>query len=249
MLGGALPLPARGGPEALPADERELRAARAAGGQGEEGRKKELLVERAQADFGRLRRSGEGEIGCHPSEAKEPMPAWPPCCAQGDIAVPDDERQAAEVPSSSPTSRRKSGQSPHTVKAYGRDLEAFTEFCDRHYGGALDLDDGGPARHARLPGRAAAARALEALGGARALGGAEPSTATSRCTTASPNAVARAAQVPKLDKRLPTYLDREQTERALRVGGGARRGRRVRRRPATSRCWSSSTPPASGCPS
>src|ERR687896_1019603 len=24
--------------------------------------------------------------------------------------------------------------SPHTVKAYGRDLEAFTEFCDRHYG-------------------------------------------------------------------------------------------------------------------
>ncbi len=26
-------------------------------------------------------------------------------------------------------------QSAHTVKAYGRDLEAFTEFCDRHYGG------------------------------------------------------------------------------------------------------------------
>ena len=24
--------------------------------------------------------------------------------------------------------------SPHTVKAYARDLEAFTEFCDRHYG-------------------------------------------------------------------------------------------------------------------
>ena len=24
--------------------------------------------------------------------------------------------------------------SPHTVKAYGRDLEAFTEFCNRHYG-------------------------------------------------------------------------------------------------------------------
>ena len=24
--------------------------------------------------------------------------------------------------------------SPHTLKAYGRDLEAFTEFCDRHYG-------------------------------------------------------------------------------------------------------------------
>src|SRR5215216_4323128 len=24
--------------------------------------------------------------------------------------------------------------SPHTVKAYARDLGAFTEFCDRHYG-------------------------------------------------------------------------------------------------------------------
>ena len=24
--------------------------------------------------------------------------------------------------------------SPHTVKAYGRDLDAFTDFCNRHYG-------------------------------------------------------------------------------------------------------------------
>jgi len=31
---------------------------------------------------------------------------------------------------------KERGQSPHTVKAYGRDLEAFTEFCDRHYAGA-----------------------------------------------------------------------------------------------------------------
>ena len=30
---------------------------------------------------------------------------------------------------------KEKGQSPHTVKAYGRDLSAFTEFCDRHYGG------------------------------------------------------------------------------------------------------------------
>ena len=26
-------------------------------------------------------------------------------------------------------------QSPHTVKAYTRDLAAFTDFCDRHYAG------------------------------------------------------------------------------------------------------------------
>ena len=26
---------------------------------------------------------------------------------------------------------KEKGQSPHTVKAYGRDLEAFTDFCDR----------------------------------------------------------------------------------------------------------------------
>src|SRR5204862_3212641 len=31
---------------------------------------------------------------------------------------------------------KERGQSAHTVKAYGRDLEAFTEFCDRHYAGA-----------------------------------------------------------------------------------------------------------------
>ena len=30
---------------------------------------------------------------------------------------------------------KEKGQSLHTVKAYGRDLSAFTEFCDRHYGG------------------------------------------------------------------------------------------------------------------
>ena len=41
-----------------------------------------------------------------------------------------------EVPSSSPTSRR-SGTSRRTrSRPIGRDLEAFTEFCDRHYGGA-----------------------------------------------------------------------------------------------------------------
>src|SRR5918911_169592 len=31
---------------------------------------------------------------------------------------------------------KQRGQSAHTVKAYGRDLEAFVAFCDRHYAGA-----------------------------------------------------------------------------------------------------------------
>ncbi|HEX3274178.1 MAG TPA: site-specific integrase, partial [Gemmatimonadales bacterium] len=29
---------------------------------------------------------------------------------------------------------KQRGQSPNTIKAYARDLTAFVEFCDRHYG-------------------------------------------------------------------------------------------------------------------
>jgi integrase/recombinase XerC len=112
--------------------------------------------------------------------------------------------------------------SPHTVKAYGRDLEAFTEFCDRHYGqwdwrtvdrlglrGFLgELQRKGLARRS-------AARALSAV---RSL------YRYLQEHHGVPNSIARAAKVPKLEKRLPTYMDQQQTGRLFewaesRAGG------------------------------
>ncbi|MBA3658732.1 MAG: tyrosine recombinase XerC [Gemmatimonadales bacterium] len=119
---------------------------------------------------------------------------------------------------------KERGQSPHTVLAYGRDLAAFTEFCDRHYAGAWtwatvdrigirgflgDLQRRGLARRS-------AARALSAV---RSL---YHYLQVHHGLTVN---VARAAKVPKLEKRLPTYLDRGQTEQLfewaeLRAGAG-----------------------------
>jgi integrase/recombinase XerC len=101
--------------------------------------------------------------------------------------------------------------SPHTVKAYARDLDAFTDFCNRHYGewswGSVDrlglrgfLGD----LQRRGLARRSAARALSAV---RSL------YRYLQEHHGVPNTIARAAKMPKLEKRLPTYLDRQQTDR------------------------------------
>jgi integrase/recombinase XerC len=100
--------------------------------------------------------------------------------------------------------------SPHTVKAYGRDLEAFTEFCNRHYGtwswGTVD----------RLGLRGFLGemqrRGLSKRSAARALSAVRSLYRFLQEHHGVANGSARAAKVPKLDKRLPTYLDRKQTE-------------------------------------
>jgi integrase/recombinase XerC len=101
--------------------------------------------------------------------------------------------------------------SPHTVKAYARDLEAFTEFCDRHYGSwdwqtvdRLGLRGFLGEQQRRGLSKRSAARALSAI---RSL------YRFLQEHHEVPNRLVRAARVPKLDKRLPTYLDREQTDR------------------------------------
>jgi len=101
--------------------------------------------------------------------------------------------------------------SPHTVKAYGRDLEAFTEFCDRHYGswGWESVDRLGlrgflGEMQRRGLSKRSAARALSAV---RSL-----YRFLQEHHNLSHN-IARAARVPKLDKRLPGYLDQDQTRR------------------------------------
>ncbi|HEV7367344.1 MAG TPA: tyrosine recombinase XerC [Gemmatimonadales bacterium] len=100
--------------------------------------------------------------------------------------------------------------SPHTVKAYSRDLEAFTEFCDRHYGDWTwtTLDRLGLRGFLGEMQR----RGLSKRSAARALSAVRSLYRFLQEHHGVPNNIARAARVPKLDKRLPTYLDRSQTE-------------------------------------
>jgi integrase/recombinase XerC len=101
--------------------------------------------------------------------------------------------------------------SPHTVKAYGRDLEAFTEFCDRHYG------DWTWASIDRLGLRGFLGemqrRGLSKRSAARALSAVRSLYRFLQEHHGIPNKITRAAKVPKLEKRLPAYLDRGQTDR------------------------------------
>lgn len=101
--------------------------------------------------------------------------------------------------------------SPHTVKAYGRDLDAFSDFCDRHYGqwewktvDRLGLRGFLGELQRKGLSKRSAARALSAV---RSL------FRYLQEHHELPNNIARAAKVPKLEKRLPGYLDRSQTER------------------------------------
>src|SRR5690606_28678899 len=100
--------------------------------------------------------------------------------------------------------------SPHTVSAYARDLAAFAEFCDRHYGEwtweRVDrLGMRGFLGHLQQ-------RGLSKRSAARALSAVRSLYRYLQVHHGMKTNVARAARVPKLEKRLPTYLDRGQTD-------------------------------------
>jgi integrase/recombinase XerC len=112
--------------------------------------------------------------------------------------------------------------SPHTVKAYGRDLDAFTGFCDRHYGrwNWRTVDRLGLRGFLGELQR----RGLSKRSAARALSAVRSFYRFLQEHHDVPNNLSRAARIPKLDKRLPNYLDREQTQRLFdlaeqRAGG------------------------------
>ena len=118
---------------------------------------------------------------------------------------------------------KERGQSPHTVKAYGRDLEAFTEFCDRHYGGSWSW---GTVDRLGLRGFLGELqrRGLSKRSAARALSAVRSFYRYLQLHHDVAPGIARAAKVPKVEKRLPTYLDRDATERLFewaetRAGG------------------------------
>jgi integrase/recombinase XerC len=116
--------------------------------------------------------------------------------------------------------------SAHTVKAYRRDLEAFLDFCDRHYGGR---DGWTWATLDRLGLRGFLGelerRGLAKRSAARALSAVRSLYRFLQEHHGVASTVTRAAKVPKLEKRLPTYMDRQQTEQLFawaeaRAGSG-----------------------------
>lgn len=101
--------------------------------------------------------------------------------------------------------------SSHTVKAYRRDLEAFVTFCDQHYGGQWDW-----AAVDRLGLRGFLGelqrRGLAKRSAARALSAVRSFYRYLQLHHGLAHNPARAAKVPKIGKRLPTSLDRRQTD-------------------------------------
>lgn len=102
---------------------------------------------------------------------------------------------------------KERNQSPHTVKAYGRDLEAFTEFCDRHYGAGWTWESVDRLGLRGFLGDLQR-RGLSKRSAARALSAVRSFYRYLQLHHGVQVNVARAAKVPKIDKRLPTHLDR-----------------------------------------
>jgi integrase/recombinase XerC len=102
---------------------------------------------------------------------------------------------------------KERNDSPHTVKAYARDVAEFAVFCGSYYGGVwswggvdrLAIRGWLGALHERGLAKRSVARALSALRTFYRFLNA------TRGLEVNP---ARAARTPKLDRPLPTYLDR-----------------------------------------
>lgn len=106
---------------------------------------------------------------------------------------------------------KERNDSPHTVRAYGRDLRDFAAFCDHYYGGrwawaAVDRlairGYLGELERRRLS-RRSMARTLSALRTFYRF------LALDRGVEVNP---ARATRTPKLARRLPTHLERAETD-------------------------------------
>jgi integrase/recombinase XerC len=112
--------------------------------------------------------------------------------------------------------------SPHTVKAYGRDLADFVEFMGRQSGGAWSF-----ATVDRLALRgflgAMERRGLSRRSMARALSAVRALYRFLQVHQGLEKSPVRAARTPRAARKLPGYLDRERTE-ALFSGAEARAG-------------------------
>ena len=106
---------------------------------------------------------------------------------------------------------KERNDSPHTVKAYERDLGAFAAFCQDYYGGPWSW-----AGVDRLAVRGFLAaeqrRGLAKRSVARALSALRTFYRFLNATRGLEVNPARAARTPKLERTLPTYLDRAEVE-------------------------------------
>jgi integrase/recombinase XerC len=123
--------------------------------------------------------------------------------------------------------------SPHTVKAYGRDLDSFTAFLDAYYGGAGWKWAGVDRTAVRGYLGDAQKRGWSKRSMARALSAIRTFYRFLNLHHGIEVNPARAAATPKLEKRLPGYLDRGAMERLFalvetRAGDGTFRSRRDR---------------------
>jgi integrase/recombinase XerC len=127
---------------------------------------------------------------------------------------------------------KERNDSPHTVKAYARDLEAFAAFCQDYYGGPWSW-----AGVDRLAVRGFLAaeqrRGLARRSVARALSALRTFYRFLNATRGLEVNPARAARTPRLEKTLPTWLDKAEiellfAEAEARAAGGRGGFREVR---------------------
>src|ERR1700704_5750218 len=125
---------------------------------------------------------------------------------------------------------KERNDSPHTVKAYARDVADFAAFCGRYYGGPWSW-----AGVDRLAVRgwlgALQQRGLAKRSAARALSALRTFYRFLDATRGLEVNPARAARTPKLERTLPAYLSRAEIEmlfadaEARALAGGIREGR------------------------
>jgi integrase/recombinase XerC len=101
--------------------------------------------------------------------------------------------------------------STHTLKAYRRDLEAFAAFCDRHYGGRWEWQSVDRLGLRGFLGEMQR-RGLAKRSAARALSAVRSLYRFLQAEQQMDGSAVRATRVPKLDRKLPVYLDRPQIE-------------------------------------
>lgn len=122
---------------------------------------------------------------------------------------------------------KERNDSPHTVKAYARDVADFAEFCVGYYGGGGAWSWAGVDRLA-IRGWLGALqqRGLAKRSAARALSALRTFYRFLNATRGMEVNPAKAARTPKLERTLPTHLDRAEVEqlfaeaeRRSRAGG------------------------------